>query len=446
MHMNDSPDKVNILFLAANPRNLKNLDLTAEVKAIDKALRESEYRDHFELHDHWKVNPDEIPGLLLRHKPDIVHFSCHGSKSGELYFENKYSQSEPVRDMNRELDLDIFTSKEDFPKGSVLANLLETFQESVKCVVLNACHSEVVARAIHEYIPCVVGMSRAVDDISAIAFAKGFYQGLGYGKDGETAFRIGKLLIDLKKLKGANIPQVLGNYSFDAKIKTLPVSNFETIDSRSLALWGHEVNLSDAEQEYLKNVEEDHGKVFILGQGNFRPVEDIYTALHILEKPTAFQRFAPDGLHELFLERGQFHKDKERRDGLGLVNEGRHLFILGKPGAGKTTFLKHVAIKAARYKLDPETTKPKIPVFISLHQHSLSERKLLESVELELAACRFPDTGLFVESFLRSGRAIVLFDGLDEVKSGNKALLPAPRPLRTARATFTASRSSLIKA
>ena len=45
-----------------------------------------------------------------------------------------------------------------------------------------------------------------------------------------------------------------------------------------------------------------------------------------------------------------------------LVKKGKNLFILGKPGAGKTTFLKYLTVQAAQYKLN------QLPIFISLNE------------------------------------------------------------------------------
>ncbi len=45
-------------------------------------------------------------------------------------------------------------------------------------VCLNACYSEKQAHAIAQHIDCVVGMSDAVGDESAVSFSASFYQAL----------------------------------------------------------------------------------------------------------------------------------------------------------------------------------------------------------------------------------------------------------------------------
>ena len=169
--------------------------------------------------------------------------------------------------------------------------------------------------------------------------------------------------------------------------------------------------------DYAKRVEEDYGKLFVLGKANAVPIDDIYTAVKVLEKPQALRRFAPEELHKLFLERqALWREDDERQSGIELIADAKNYFILGKPGAGKTTFLKNVAIKAVKGNFYSQKTDDVLPIFISLKEHADSGRSLLESIEHELTICQFPEVRPFVELLLHSGKAIVLLDALDEVK------------------------------
>ena len=170
-------------------------------------------------------------------------------------------------------------------------------------------------------------------------------------------------------------------------------------------------------QEYIDYIRKNYGKLLVLGQANPKPIDEIYTTLNVLGKVTAFKRYAPEKLSELFRERHLLHEKHERRDGLELVNEGNNLFILGKPGAGKTTFLKYIAIKTSQ---DEFSASSKIPIFISLHNHSRLGKKIIESIKDELFGCGFPTNKAFIEIFLNSGRALILFDGLDEIKKEGK--------------------------
>lgn len=195
-----APSKViKILFLAANPSETTRLRIDEETRAIDVALRESKYRDMFELEKHTAVRVSDLSRLLLRYQPDIIHFSGHGSSSNEIILEDASGKSHPV-------------------SQQALSRLFATLPDNIKCVVLNACYSMPQAEAIAEHIDCVIGMSTAIGDESAISFAANFYQALGYGRDMETAFELGRVQIDLKNLGEQDTPILRMNRNDQKKI------------------------------------------------------------------------------------------------------------------------------------------------------------------------------------------------------------------------------------
>lgn len=65
------------------------------------------------------------------------------------------------------------------------------FADKVECVVLNACYSEIQAKAIAQHIDYVIGMSKEIGDAAAIEFAVGFYDALGNGREVEFAYKYG---------------------------------------------------------------------------------------------------------------------------------------------------------------------------------------------------------------------------------------------------------------
>lgn len=169
-----------ILFLGGNLSDQAQLALTHEVEEIGERLRTTDYRDAYQIIQHWKVDAMALQGLLLRHRPTIVHFSGHGASSGELLFEASNGTSAP-------LEVDVL--------GSVFAIL----RQYVRCVVLSACHSRVQAKAIAKSVDVVIGMGDAIPDVDAIAFAGSFYEALGYGEDVQTAFDLARNAIAIKR-------------------------------------------------------------------------------------------------------------------------------------------------------------------------------------------------------------------------------------------------------
>jgi hypothetical protein len=185
-----APEPIVILFLGANPSDTTRLSLTQEVQAIDMILRSTDYRERFKLEQQWEVQAKEIPGKIMRFKPNIVHFSGHGSIDGRLIFQDSEGRSMPV-------------------KQESLTTIFRLLNDKVRCVVLNACFSESQAKAISQQIDVVVGMSHEIGDSDAMAFAGAFYEALGYGKDVGTSFNLAKLSISLSGLSDEYIPQLL---------------------------------------------------------------------------------------------------------------------------------------------------------------------------------------------------------------------------------------------
>ena len=190
---------IRILFLAANPKDTQSLRLDEEIRSIDSSFRQAEFRDLFDIKQHWALRVTDLQGHLLRHQPDIVHFSGHGSPLSEIILEDNTGKSHPVP-----------------PRA--LSQVFSVLKDNVRCVVLNACYSERQAQAIAQYIDCVVGMSKSIGDNAAISFASAFYQALGYGRNIKTAFELGCAQIDLENLNEQDTPKLLAINSNPAAI------------------------------------------------------------------------------------------------------------------------------------------------------------------------------------------------------------------------------------
>ena len=172
-----------------------------------------------------------------------------------------------------------------------------------------------------------------------------------------------------------------------------------------------------AEQAYLDKIIRLYDRVRILGSSADVSLGEIFTGVYILDRPTARQRYDIDELRKQGADRVDFQRQPGRRiHGLDLVKTNQNLFILGKPGAGKTTLLKYITVQAAHKQL------PRIPIFVSLNYWADSrwgkgdQAALLPFLVEQFEICDFPDAELFIDYLLKEGRALVLFDGLDEVK------------------------------
>src|SRR5262249_17885155 len=135
------------------------------------------------------VTDDDLRRALLEYGPEIVHFSGHGAGRQGLVFEEF---GEPL-----------------FISGDALAGLLGLCLNHVRCVVLNACYSDVQARSVGSVVDFVIGMSRAIGDTAAIKFSTGFYDALASGRSYADAFHLGCNAISLRGIPESLTPTLL---------------------------------------------------------------------------------------------------------------------------------------------------------------------------------------------------------------------------------------------
>jgi len=187
--------------------------------------------------------------------------------------------------------------------------------------------------------------------------------------------------------------------------------------------WGWErAQWVAAQDRYDEQIIKQYGWIRIFGQTTPKPLKEVFTDVYMLDKPTAFARFAPKALREQLWEQDRSIplRQGERLPAEQLLGRGSKFLILGKPGAGKTTFLKHLAVREAqRGKWGP--CLGKIPIFVPLKQFAESGKSLFDFIVDQFAVCHFPDAAPFVEPLLKAGKALLLFDGLDEVTKAAEA-------------------------
>jgi FlaA1/EpsC-like NDP-sugar epimerase len=145
--VDNSDIPVKILFLAADPSDEARLRLGQELRDIRERLQLSKERDRFILESRESVRVVDITQAIFDVDPQIVHFSGHGTSTGELYFES-------------------LTGKSQLVQADALAALFERFATEIDCVVLNACYSEIQAKAIAQHIRFVIGMNQAIGDFA----------------------------------------------------------------------------------------------------------------------------------------------------------------------------------------------------------------------------------------------------------------------------------------
>ncbi len=183
---------ISILFVAASPQDMLALQSDAEFREIQELIRRSGLTEERVklLPPELATSPSQLVEALLSNDPDIIHFSAHGDKAGALLLQS--SQTGQAVEVPTE----------------ALEVLFRERRGRVRCVVFNACWSEKQAKALSQYVPCVVGMTRAISDGVALQFAQGFYRALIYGRSIQSALMLGRLNITVAEQE-REIPQLI---------------------------------------------------------------------------------------------------------------------------------------------------------------------------------------------------------------------------------------------
>ena len=189
------PEKIKVLFFAADPFEVDRLRLDREVRNVAERLRMSEYRDSVELEPRWAVRPSDLLQALNEVGPRVVHFSGHGSED-DLLFEDEAGNPKPI-------------SKE------AMTRFIEVGSDDVRLVIFNACYTHEQAEAAVQHVDVAIGMNAAVGDETAIRFAEQFYSAIGFGASVQHAFDQALTRIELEGLPGNKIPELFSREGVD---------------------------------------------------------------------------------------------------------------------------------------------------------------------------------------------------------------------------------------
>ncbi|PZU95372.1 MAG: hypothetical protein DCE90_12545 [Pseudanabaena sp.] len=177
-----------------------------------------------------------------------------------------------------------------------------------------------------------------------------------------------------------------------------------------------ELLVQEVKQKIAADVTERCGTMRVLDMTQPVDLDRIYTDVNIIKDVTGRRRIGYDEVMEVctreHFDRFLVGTIKERVKGFEAVEEFQKLVVLGKPGAGKTTFMKYLAMSCLAGKFHGEL----VPIFVTLKAYAEERgQPSLENYILTEFAKRKVSQDL-AKQLLDNGKALILLDGLDEVK------------------------------
>jgi predicted NACHT family NTPase len=172
-------------------------------------------------------------------------------------------------------------------------------------------------------------------------------------------------------------------------------------------------------QQGQATIQAQFGMIRILDMSQPLALLEVYASADIWEKMSGRRRLSVDEFRQSTqseLDRLLLNRSYEatRMPALEIATQVEKLIVLGGPGAGKTTFLKFLALQCSLGNFQANS----LPVFVSLKNFAESSE---QANLLAYIANQFEDYGIkllqVTDQLLQAGRLLLLFDGLDEVKA-----------------------------
>ena len=190
------PERIVVLFLAANPANQPQLKLDEEARSITEAIRKTEHRESVVFETRWAVQPMDVLQAINELTPTIVHFSGHGSDSDQIVFQDANGNAKLV-------------SKE------AIVQTMMASSSDIRLVFFNTCYSRNQAKEVTRHVEAAIGMNTSICDKAAKIFSSQFYSAIGFGLSIGKAFDQAKALIMMEGLS-EEAPELFCQEGLDA--------------------------------------------------------------------------------------------------------------------------------------------------------------------------------------------------------------------------------------
>ena len=182
--------------MAAAPDDKIYVNVIKEGTEIQQTL--DAQREKFEFINRLGITKNHFLDDLERYKPNILHFSGHGTDYASLVFQD-----------GSELTLE---------------QLEKTFQSlpfKISLVFLNACYSKKQANTISKYVNHIIGMKKDVSDDAAIIFSSQFYKSLLKKLDYKEAYEDAIAYLSYYLEGESNIPKLIISHGLKSITKII---------------------------------------------------------------------------------------------------------------------------------------------------------------------------------------------------------------------------------
>lgn len=170
-------------------------------------------------------------------------------------------------------------------------------------------------------------------------------------------------------------------------------------------------------QKNRDRIQRLHGTIQLLDVANPVEIDRLYVDVNVLSEPTSYNHleiddFLQNSFQKTDLDRLGLPNVQKRISGIKAVEDYQKLMVLGKPGAGKSTFLQHVVIECNNGNL----LSDRVPILIKLRDYVRKARRE-EDFNLKLHICSYLQgcSQQKVEALMEEGKILLLLDGLDEI-------------------------------
>lgn len=160
-------EKRKVLFIAANPTDLAEVDWSTEYKVVDKILRRRGFKDRYEVKLVPKAKAIDIDEYV-QGEIWLIHFCGHG-KPSKILLEQESGVSLAVR------------------PNSLLSYIEEV--RGLQCVLFNSCDSDVLAEKVQDIVDYSIGFEGSIDEKDALEFVKFFYESFSKFETVPMAYR-----------------------------------------------------------------------------------------------------------------------------------------------------------------------------------------------------------------------------------------------------------------